>query len=62
MTCLRKVKSGDPLKISGGTFNTFVDSPREYMWVRYADAGRFAVLGIDLPIFSPSEAADGFAN
>ena len=26
------------------------------------DAGRFAVLGIDSPIFSPSEAADSFAN
>ena len=82
---LKKVKSGDPLKIPAATFNTFVDSARDHLQHQHgtggrptqafrqtgivpvkngsgADAARFAVLGVDSPIFSPTEAADGFAN
>ena len=82
---LKKVKSGDTLRIPASTFNTFVDAARDYLErqqgteqkptqafrqtgivpVKNAsgtDAARFAVLGIDSPIFTAAEAADSFAN
>jgi len=82
---MNKVKSGDLLRIPAATFNTFVDSARDYLQRQQgtggrptqtfrqtgivpvknnsgADRGRFAVLGIDSPIFTPSEVADTFAN
>ena len=82
---LRKVKSGDPLKIPAATFNTFVDSARDYLQRQQGaaqkptqafrqtgivpvkngsgtDAARFAVLGIDGPIFTPTDSLDSFKN
>ena len=82
---LGKVRSGDPLKIPAGTFNTFVDSARDYLQRQQGtggrptqafrqtgivpvkngsgtDRGRFGVLGIDGPIFTPTESLETFTN
>jgi len=82
---LKKAKPGDPLRIPAATFNTFVDSARDYLQRKQgtgqkptqafrqtgivlvknasgADRGRFDVLGIDAPIFTPAESIDSFKN
>jgi len=94
-SALRKVQPGDPpslklrrtgpLKIPAATFNTFVDSARDYLQRRQSqggratpsardsgivlvrndsgsDVGRFAVLGIDSPVITPTDNADEFKN
>jgi hypothetical protein len=80
---LKKVKPGDPLKIPASTFNTFIDTARDFrarqqatsqqprpgvkrdavVYVRNnsgADRGRFDVLGINTPVFTPSDALEAF--
>jgi len=37
---LKKVQSGDALKIPASTFNTFVDSARDYLQRRQSQSGR----------------------
>jgi len=82
---LAKVQSRDPLKIPAATFNTFVDSARDYLQRQQgtggkatqtfrqtgivlvknnsgADRGRFAALGIDASVFTPTESIDSFKN
>jgi len=82
---LAKVKSGDSLKIPAATFNTFVDSARDFLARQHQqaqtgtpaaqhsgvvlvknasgyDQDRFAVLGIDSPIITPTDNEDEFKN
>ena len=82
---LKKVQSGDPLKIPAATFNTFIDAARDFQArtsnrgrnvepgfrrsgivpVKNAsgtDCGRFSVLGIDSPVFTPPEGLESFQN
>ena len=82
---MKKVQSGDPLKIPAATFNTFIDAARDFrsrqqgraqnaqpgfrqsgiVLVKNAsgsDRGRFNVLGIDSPIFTPTDNEEEFKN
>ncbi len=82
---LKKVKSGDTLRIPAHTFNTFIDAARDFrsrqqgraqnaqpgfrqngiVLVKNAsgsDRGRFNVLGIDSPIFTPTDNEEEFKN
>jgi len=82
---LKKVKSGEPLRIPAATFNTFVDAARDYLQRQQgtgqtatqtfrqtgivpvknasgADRGRFDILGIDSPVFTPTESIESFKN
>ena len=56
---LRKVQSGDPLKIPAATFNTFVDSARDYLQRQQGTGGKatqtFRQTGI-VPIKNASDA------
>ena len=82
---LKKVQSGDPLKIPAATFNTFVDAAQDFLRRQRdigrtpvadrppfetvllknasgADRGRFDVLGIDGPFFTPTDSLETFTN
>ena len=82
---LKKVQSGDRLKIPAATFNTFIDAARDFrarqqgraqnaqpglgssgiVLVKNAsgyDQDRFAVLGIDSPVITPTDNEDEFKN
>ena len=82
---LKKVKSGDPLKIPAQTFNTFIEVAQDYQARRFNtgqfpqrdfsqsgivlvknstiyDCDRFGVLGINGPVFSPTDNLEGFKN
>lgn len=82
---MKKVQSGDPLKIPAGTFNTFVDAAQDFLRRQRsigrtpvadrppfetvllknasgADRGRFEVLGIDGPVFTPTDSLEAFTS
>ncbi|MDY7011395.1 MAG: hypothetical protein SVV80_11695 [Planctomycetota bacterium] len=82
---LKKVQSGDPLKIPAQTFNIFIDAARDFRSRQQAarqnaqqtfrssgiilvknasdyDQNRFAVLGIDFPVITPTDNEDEFKN
>ena len=82
---LKKVKTGDPLRISAQTFNTFIDMVKDYQGRKMCggqfaqrefsqsgivlvknsslvDCNRFAVLGINGPLFSPTVNLESFKN
>ena len=82
---LKKVKSGDPLRIPAQTFNVFIDMAKDYQGRKMCggqfaqrefsqsgivlvknsslvDCNRFAVLGIDGPLFSPTVNLESFKN
>jgi len=82
---LKKVKSGDPLKIPAQTFNTFIEVAQDYQARKFNtgqfpqrdfsqsgivlvknstiyDCDRFGILGINGPVFSPTDNLEGFKN
>jgi len=82
---MKKVQSGDALKIPAATFNTFIDAARDFRsrqqgshqtaQQRFRSSGiilvkntsgydreRFDILGIDGPIFTPTDDEEAFKN
>ena len=82
---LKKVKTGDPLRIPAQTFNVFIDMAKDYQGHKMqggqfaqrefqqsgivlvknssgGDCDRFAVLGINGPLFSPTVNLESFKN
>jgi len=82
---MKKVRSGERLRIPARTFNTFIDAARDFEARQRnqqqdpkrrfasngivpvknasgADRDRFDILGIDAPIFTPSDNEESFKN